>query len=115
MKEENRRELQKICEVICETVPTIQIYLFGSFAYGQPNEDSDYDLYVVLPDDGPRPMEAIAQISHAVYPWHTRPVDIVANHESTFLYRRTGVTLQREIYRKGVLLYDKNRVEPRVV
>ena len=49
IKEETRKELKKICEVICETVPTVQIYLFGSFAYGEPNEDSDFDLFVVLP------------------------------------------------------------------
>ena len=28
-----------------------QITLFGSFAYGEPNKDSDIDLYVVTSDD----------------------------------------------------------------
>ena len=27
-----------------------QIYLFGSHAWGQPNEDSDVDLFVIVPD-----------------------------------------------------------------
>jgi predicted nucleotidyltransferase len=27
-----------------------QIYLFGSYAWGQPNEDSDVDLLVIVPD-----------------------------------------------------------------
>ena len=27
-----------------------QIYLFGSYAWGQPNKDSDVDLLVVVPD-----------------------------------------------------------------
>ena len=27
-----------------------QIYLFGSYAWGQPNEDSDVDLFVIVPD-----------------------------------------------------------------
>jgi len=28
-----------------------KIYLFGSYAYGNPNEDSDIDLCVVVNDD----------------------------------------------------------------
>ena len=28
-----------------------QIILFGSYAYGTPNEDSDIDLYVVTKDE----------------------------------------------------------------
>ncbi|SMP87795.1 Nucleotidyltransferase domain-containing protein [Epsilonproteobacteria bacterium SCGC AD-308-E02] len=28
-----------------------KIILFGSYAYGTPNEDSDIDLYVVTKDD----------------------------------------------------------------
>ena len=27
------------------------IYLFGSYAYGKPTEESDLDVYIVTPDD----------------------------------------------------------------
>ena len=59
MNETARNELEQIKEIIRNTVDPEGIYLFGSFAYGEPREDSDYDIYVVLPDDGPRPLEAI--------------------------------------------------------
>ena len=57
MNETARNELEQIKEIIRNTVDPEGIYLFGSFAYGEPREDSDYDIYVVLPDDGPRPLD----------------------------------------------------------
>jgi predicted nucleotidyltransferase len=45
---------------------TDSIYLFGSHAYGTPTADSDFDLYVVIPDDGIRPVEAM-QIIGALF------------------------------------------------
>ena len=33
-----------------------EIYLFGSHAWGTPNEDSDVDLMVIVPDSGERPI-----------------------------------------------------------
>lgn len=40
--------LQEICRRILDVVPAEQIKLFGSHAYGTPNEDSDIDLLVVV-------------------------------------------------------------------
>jgi predicted nucleotidyltransferase len=46
-----KSELDTLKEIIIRTVPVEQIWLFGSYAYGTPNKDSDLDLYVVLRDD----------------------------------------------------------------
>jgi len=35
--------------LVAEFAPC-QIYLFGSYAWEQPNEDSDVDLFVIVPD-----------------------------------------------------------------
>ena len=37
---------------IVQAVQPQQIILFGSYAYGQPHEDSDVDLLVVMPFEG---------------------------------------------------------------
>jgi predicted nucleotidyltransferase len=36
---------------ILKFVPARYIYLFGSYAYGNPTEKSDVDIYVVTPDN----------------------------------------------------------------
>lgn len=46
-----------ISKTIADTVSVNTIYLFGSYAYGQPHRDSDFDLYVIIPDDSLRPLE----------------------------------------------------------
>ena len=52
-------EIEKIRDIIVATIPLEKLYLFGSYAYGTPNEDSDYDFYMVVPDGSVRPLEAI--------------------------------------------------------
>jgi predicted nucleotidyltransferase len=46
-----KQELDALTKIIAETVPVEEIYLFGSYAYGTPHKDSDFDIYVVLKDD----------------------------------------------------------------
>ena len=41
---ELKSELKKLADKIKEITPATKIYLFGSYAYGTPNEDSDIDL-----------------------------------------------------------------------
>jgi predicted nucleotidyltransferase len=51
MNPQTMNELNQIKQIILNTVKTESIYLFGSHAYGAPTADSDFDLYVVIPDD----------------------------------------------------------------
>ena len=106
MTEENRQELSKLCEVIRQTVAAREIYLFGSYAYGTPHEDSDYDLYVVIPDDGPRPIAAMKDLNVALHKHCRKALDILVAKESRFSGRVNAPTLERTVKEKGVLLYS---------
>ena len=44
-------KIQTIKESILKNVAAKYIYLFGSYAYGEPTEESDIDIYVVTPDN----------------------------------------------------------------
>lgn len=110
-----RKELDHICQVISETVDLKRIYLFGSYAYGSPNQESDYDLYVVIPDGLLRPLDAAAKIRRALFRIGSRPLDIITCYESRFQQRKEGPTLERTIAREGVLLYERNELEQGVV
>ena len=107
MTEKNRRELEKLCRVIRQTVPTRQVYLFGSFAYGSPHGDSDYDLYVVIPDSGPRPLTAMQDLSAVLHRHCNKSLDIMVGKESRFACLSDEPTLERTVKQKGVLLYSE--------
>jgi predicted nucleotidyltransferase len=101
-----QEQLDIIKDTIVATVPVEQIYLFGSYAYGTPREDSDLDIYVLLKDDAPYSnLDARIRINEALYGRKTIPTDILAVKKSRFDYRRTAPTLERVVSRQGVLIY----------
>jgi predicted nucleotidyltransferase len=101
-------EILKIKDIILGSVDCEKIFLFGSYAYGTPTADSDYDFYVVLKDDFPeKPIIAMQMISRSLMDSDTRmPVDVLANYKTRFEYRSTQPTLERKILREGVLLHE---------
>ncbi|ATW24511.1 nucleotidyltransferase domain-containing protein [Candidatus Formimonas warabiya] len=98
-------QLEKIKQTIISIVQTEAIYLFGSYAYGTPGEDSDFDLYIVIPDDGIRPLEAAQIINNVIYEDQRKPVDILVGRASDFHRRSQLPTIERTIARDGVMLY----------
>lgn len=100
-------DLSNICHIITETLEVEKIYLFGSYAYGTPNADSDYDLCVVIPDGTMRPVDAMKRIRRALFSVQTVPLDVIVYQASTFLQRQGMYTMERKIAREGVLLYAR--------
>jgi len=99
-------ELDTLKEIIINTVPVEQIYLFGSYANGTSDKDSDLDLYVVLNDNVQiRIIDAISQIRQAIGRKKTMPVDILANTLSRYRQRMEWPTIERTISREGIKIY----------
>jgi hypothetical protein len=106
MEQAIQDQLDTIKDVILRTIPVEQIYLFGSYAYGNPNADSDLDLYVIMKDDAPyREIEAEQKIAMAVYPHQSMPTDILVTKKNQFQYRLGALTLEHEVAEKGRLIY----------
>ena len=101
-----QQELETLTNIIVNTVPVEQIYLFGSYACGTPHKDSDLDLYVVLKDDAPmRLIDAVTRIRLAIGRKKTMPVDIIANKLSSYRDRAQFPTIERTIAREGIKIY----------
>ena len=100
-------EITAIKDIIVNAVPIEKLYLFGSYANGTPNEDSDYDFYMVIPNDSIRPLDAINMAYLAMRGLKRKPVDILAGTVDVFARRSKGVTLERKIAREGVVLYER--------
>ena len=99
-------EIDTLKEIIIRTVPVEQIWLFGSYAYGTPQKDSDLDFYVVLRDDAEtREFDAEVKILEEIGRVKTMPVDIIANKKSKYLRLTAGPTMERKIAREGIKIY----------
>jgi predicted nucleotidyltransferase len=100
-------ELNTLINIIVDTVPVEQIYLFGSYAYGTPHKDSDLDLYVVLKDEVPmRELEAMDAIGLATYKKRSRAIDLLVHKKRKFLDRSTGTTtIEKIVSTKGIKIY----------
>ena len=108
MNTEIQSEVDKLKELIINTVPVEQIYLFGSYAYGTPHKDSDLDFYIVLKDDLPmRDLDAGLQISLAIARKKSMPVDIIAKNKKDFLNRLDDFTLECKVTTDGIRIYDQ--------
>ena len=100
-----QKELDIIKEGILKTVPAEAIYLFGSYAYGTPNEDSDLDIYVVVPDMDIDLVDLRGDIRMNLRNKKSIPMDLLVGKASVFNRRKQGLTLENLIARDGVLIY----------
>jgi predicted nucleotidyltransferase len=82
MEQHIQRELDIIKDGILETVPAEAIFLFGSYAYGTPGEDSDLDIYVVVPDMDIDLVDLRGAIRKRLRNKRTMPMDLLVGKSS---------------------------------
>ncbi|MCC8060498.1 MAG: nucleotidyltransferase domain-containing protein [Clostridiales bacterium] len=90
---------------ICFAVSPKQVYLFGSFARDDYTDDSDYDFYIVVPDDAGDKIELSQKAYKSLRGIRKSPVDIVVGYETSFDNRAQNDTLERIVKQEGILLY----------
>jgi predicted nucleotidyltransferase len=96
-----------IKESILKFVPARCIYLFGSYAYGTPDEDSDIDIYVVTPDDAGNLTQLYAEVRGDLREKDIFFIDLLFGRESVFNDRRQKHVFERTIYQKGKVIYEQ--------
>ena len=96
--------IRKVTQQIGQRFHPKKVILFGSYAYGQPTEDSDVDLLVVM-DINESPLHVAAKIAAAIE--HPFPLDIVVRTPVEFAsaVHRRGV-FATEVATKGITLYE---------
>ena len=100
-------EIRGIAKRLAETLSPSKIYLFGSYAKDIYREDSDYDLYVLVPDNAGHPLDLATQGYRSLRGMQRKPVDLLVGRETSFQKRSQMPTIEREVKRDGVLLYEK--------
>jgi predicted nucleotidyltransferase len=83
-----------------------RIILFGSYAYGQPSNDSDVDILVVLPFKG-KPVRKAIEIRNKVNAG--MPLDLIVRTPEQLAERLAqNDWFMREIVERGRTLYESN-------
>jgi predicted nucleotidyltransferase len=96
-----------IKESILKFVPAKYIYLFGSYAYGNPTEKSDVDIYIVIPDNIVSISEIYTKIIVDLGDKKIFFIDLLLNRESVFNKRIKENILEKTIYQKGRIIYHE--------
>ena len=82
-----------------------KIILFGSRAWGEPNEDSDIDLFVIVPDSDERPIDRMHRAYRCVSGLGM-PVDVLVRTRSRVeRFRNVYASLECEVLERGKVLY----------
>ena len=100
-----KEEIFSLSDTIQKTIPVSAIILFVSFASGVPTSDSDIDLYVIIPDNTMRVLDAMQKISLAISSVQKRPVDVLVGTQTSFDHRSLSVSnIEKEVLQKGVIV-----------
>lgn len=98
--------IQELSNRIVEAFHPDRIVLFGSYAYGNPDEGSDVDLLVLMPFEG-KGFKMSLEILNKVNPRF--PIDLLARRpDDTARRYAEGDPLIREALDRGKVLYERH-------
>jgi predicted nucleotidyltransferase len=98
--------LDNIKDSILKFVPAKCIYLFGSYAYGNPTKESDIDVYIITPDNINNFSELYTKIIVDLSYKKIFFIDLLLSTESTFNSRKIKNIFEKTIFQKGKIIYE---------
>ena len=106
MKEIPAGLLDEIVERLKEGLHPDKIILFGSHAYGKPNDDSDIDLLIVIPESD-EPGYRRAQKAYRYLRGLAAPVEIfIATQQEVMHALNVPTSLINQIVQRGQIIYE---------
>jgi predicted nucleotidyltransferase len=98
------RVIRRYARAVAEEFHPDKIILFGSYAYGTPNEDSDVDLLVIMPASNQH-TQAVRILWRLAAPF---PLDLLVRTPKEMKWRlEEGESFTTTIVTKGKVLYEK--------
>lgn len=96
--------IKKLCKEIVDRFNPHKVILFGSYANGTPNDDSDIDLLVVMPYEG-NELDKMAEVRRELS--SAMPLDVLVK-TPTQIEKRIAMEdfFVREIIECGKVLYE---------
>lgn len=102
----NRDKIKNLCQQIVREFQPEKIILFGSQVYGNPSEDSDIDLLIILPFEG-RHTEQGVKIRQRIK--SALPIDLlIRTPKQVSESLNLGDVFIKDIIENGRLLYESD-------
>ena len=99
------QDIQRYCDAIAAAFKPRKIILFGSYAYGQPTEDSDVDVMVVMPKGRPATLDTAVNIRLRIPAEF--PVDVLIRGEREMQRRlRHRDLFTEQLTQRGKVMYE---------
>src|SRR5262249_43918924 len=98
------RAIRRFASAVAERFDPDKIILFGSYAYGTPNADSDVDILVIMPayNQGSKARRICSEVPAPF------PMDLIVRTPKELSWRLAeGDLFHTEIVSKGKVLYEK--------
>jgi predicted nucleotidyltransferase len=101
--------IKKIIDTLVEKYHPVKIILFGSYVYGIPDEDSDFDLLIIKDTDKKRRVDRFVEVKRLIFdPEIKIPVSpIVLTNDEVKERLNMGDDFLEEILTKGKVLYER--------
>lgn len=104
MKKLHKKTIKKVVNQAVNKINPLKVILFGSYAYGKPNRDSDVDLLFVT-DTKLKGLKRYSFVSQNID--HVFAMDIIVKSPAEIKKRLAmGDPFYKEILKKGELLYE---------
>jgi len=98
------RDIQAFIDQVVRLFRPVKVIMFGSYAYGNPSQDSDVDLLVIMEYEGKSAMKSV-EILDATDP--SFGIDLLARTPEQVRHRlEMGDFFIKEILDRGTVLYE---------
>lgn len=106
MEPEVDDQIKTMKDALTERFGAKRIFIFGSYAYGEPEKDSDIDLCVILDLGNRRKIEIMREIGRVLRSLVSVPLDVLVYSEEEFDERAVlKCTLEYKILNEGIRIY----------
>jgi uncharacterized protein len=107
MKKISKNLLNSITDRLVKEFNPVKIILFGSHAWGNPTEDSDIDICIIIPYSDESPANRIRRAHKCLNDFSISKDILVKTILEIEKYRNVIASFERKILEDGKVLYEK--------
>jgi len=109
LQELTNNQLQEVVRRLAEAFHPEQIILFGSYAYGMPTQDSDFDLLVIV-SHSEYPRYRRARFAYTALRGISLPTDVIVMTRNEVEKKKVvWNSLVRQVLAKGKIIYGRKK------